>query len=51
MQSKEVTQATKIGKSGLKFNIHIDYTFEIVKLVVNETINRFVAASLGRGIT
>jgi hypothetical protein len=51
MQSKEATQVTKIGKSGLKFNIHIDDTFKIVKLVANETIDRSVVTSLGGGIT
>ncbi len=50
MQSREATQTIEIGKLGPKFNIHINDTFEIVKLVVNETINRSMAASLGGGI-
>jgi hypothetical protein len=51
MQSREATQTTEIGKSGPKFNIHTNDTFEIAKLAVNETINIYVDASLGGGIT
>jgi hypothetical protein len=51
MVSREITQATKIGKSGPKFNIRTDDTFEIVKLVANEAINKFVVVDLGGGIT
>jgi hypothetical protein len=36
---------------GPKFNIHTNKAFERVKLVVNETINKSIDASLGTGIS
>jgi hypothetical protein len=51
IQSKKDAQVAKIGKSGPKFNIHIEDAFEKVKLVANKTIKRSVATCLGIGIT
>jgi hypothetical protein len=51
MQSREATQTIEISKSGPKFNIHTNDTFEIVRLAANETINRSVAVTFGGSIT
>ncbi len=51
LQSKEVVQAAKIDKLGSKFNIHIDDTFERIKLATNETINKSMVVALTKGIT
>jgi hypothetical protein len=47
---KKAVIIVDINKSGPKFNIHTDNTFEKVKLVVNETINKSIDVGLGRGI-
>jgi hypothetical protein len=51
IQSREDAQVAKIGKSGPKFNIHIEDTSKRVKLVANKNIKRFVAIGPGIGIT
>jgi hypothetical protein len=51
IQSKKDVQVAKIGKSGPKFNMHIEDAFEKVKFVANKTIKRSVATCLGIGIT
>jgi len=48
---KEVVQATKIGKLGLKLSKHINDTFERIKLATNETINKSMVVGLKTGIT
>jgi hypothetical protein len=44
-------QAVETNKLGLKFNIHINNTLERMKLVANESINRFVVIGLTTSIT
>jgi hypothetical protein len=47
LESKEVI----FDKLGSKFNIHIDDTFEKIKLATNETINKSMVVGLKKGIT
>jgi hypothetical protein len=47
LESKEVI----FDKLGSKFNIHIDDTFEKIKLATNETINKSMVVGVKKGIT